>query len=56
MKKKLIGLVLSMAMVGGLLAGCGSSTSELRQERQGLRQKQKLPLQRLLKHPRSRSA
>ena len=27
MKKKLIGLVLSMAMVGGLLAGCGSSTS-----------------------------
>ncbi len=27
MKKKLIGLVLSLAMVGGLLAGCGSSTS-----------------------------
>ena len=27
MKKKLIGLVLSLTMVGGLLAGCGSSAS-----------------------------
>ena len=27
MKKKLIGLVLSLTMVGGLLAGCGSSSA-----------------------------
>ncbi len=47
MKKKILGIVLSLTMVGAMLAGCGQQQRELRTRRKKPRQKiraKKIPM------------